>query len=102
MRLHAGIFDVSHITLVDLHGDDAQGFLRRLLANDDVRVEHMALEPYNALYSRMLPHNGGVVGDLVAYRAGVPERRLIASAATRDTALVWLRGHADSLAADID
>jgi len=34
VRRHAGIFDVSHMTIVDLRGNVAQGFLRRLLAND--------------------------------------------------------------------
>jgi len=90
------------MTLVNLHADDPQGFLRRLLVNDDVKLEHMVLESYNALYSCMLRHNGGVIGDLVVYRAGGRESRLIMSGATHETDLARLRGHADSFAVDID
>jgi aminomethyltransferase len=38
VRNNAGVFDVSHMTIVDLTGDRAQDFLRSLLANDVAKV----------------------------------------------------------------
>ena len=34
VRRHAGVFDVSHMCVVDLRGDRVRDYLRRLLAND--------------------------------------------------------------------
>ena len=34
VRRHAGMFDVSHMTVIDLSGDRTREFLRHLLAND--------------------------------------------------------------------
>ena len=34
VRLAAGVFDVSHMTVIDVGGDDAEKYLRYLLAND--------------------------------------------------------------------
>ena len=79
VRRNAGIFDVSHMTIVDLEGSDAQAFLRHLLANDVARVT----EPGKALYSCMLNDEGGVVDDLIAYFFSPSEYRLVVNAATR-------------------
>ena len=49
VRQHAGVFDVSHMTVVDIAGAGARDFLRHLLANDVDRVT-----PGRALYSAML------------------------------------------------
>ena len=69
-----GIFDVSHMTVVDVMGPDATAFLRRLLANDIGKLR----EPGQGLYSCMLNDAGGVVDDLIAYWTGddrYPARR---------------------------
>jgi aminomethyltransferase len=88
VRRHAGVFDVSHMTVVDLDGARATGFLQRLLANDVAK-----LVPGQALYSCMLNERGGVVDDLIAYRRGVGSAspyRLVVNAATREKDLAWL------------
>src|SRR5437764_13782540 len=56
VRRDAGMFDVSHMTVVDLHGARTRDFLRRLLANsvDKLKVSG------KALYSCMLNEHGGV------------------------------------------
>ena len=61
VRKSCGIFDVSHMTVVDVMGPDATAFLRRLLANDIGKL----LEPGQGLYSCMLNDAGGVVDDLI-------------------------------------
>src|ERR1700751_4379057 len=63
VRRDAGMFDVSHMTIVDLRGANTRAFLRRLLANgvDKLKVSG------KALYSCMLNDAGGVIDDLIVY-----------------------------------
>ncbi|MCL4777926.1 MAG: glycine cleavage system aminomethyltransferase GcvT [Gammaproteobacteria bacterium] len=88
VRRDAGIFDVSHMLVVDVAGADATAWLRRLLANDVAR-----LVPGQALYSCMLNEEGGVIDDLIAYRrvagAATPFR-VIVNAGTSDKDLAWM------------
>ena len=86
-----GIFDVSHMTVVDVMGPDATAFLRRLLANDIGKLR----EPGQGLYSCMLNDAGGVVDDLIAYWTGDDRYRLVVNAATRTQDLAWLARVAD-------
>jgi len=91
VRRGAGIFDVSHMTVVDLTGPDSGRFLARLLANDIGRLK----APGQGLYSCMLNDNGGVVDDLIAYWTGNNAWRLVVNAATRAQDLAWLARVAD-------
>jgi aminomethyltransferase len=86
-----GIFDVSHMTVVDVMGPDSRSFLRRLLANDIDKLK----EPGQGLYSCMLNDAGGVVDDLIAYWTGDDRFRLVVNAATRAQDLAWLARVAD-------
>src|SRR5437773_2210955 len=63
VREDAGLFDVSHMTIVDLFGAGGRNFLRYLLANDVDRLTGTG----KALYSCMLNHQGGVIDDLIVY-----------------------------------
>ena len=89
VRQHAGIFDVSHMTVVDIIGADAKGYLRQLLANDVARLD----EPGRALYSAMLNESGGVIDDLIVYRMN-QGFRLVVNCATRSKDLTWMSGQA--------
>ncbi|MFT4255453.1 MAG: glycine cleavage system aminomethyltransferase GcvT [Pseudoxanthomonas sp.] len=91
VRRDAGMFDVSHMTVVDLRGARTREFLRRLVANsvDKLKV------PGKALYTTMLNENGGVIDDLIVYlmpsRSGADDFfRLVVNAATRDKDLAWI------------
>lgn len=86
VRRHAGAFDVSHMTVVDVQGDDARAFLRHLLANDVAKLG----EPGKALYSCMLTPDGGVVDDLIVYHFSPTNYRLVVNAATRDKDIAWI------------
>lgn len=86
VRRHAGVFDVSHMTVVDVSGADASEYLRRLLANDVARLQDAG----RALYSCMLEPGGGVIDDLIVYRLGA-DYRLVVNAATRDKDLAWMQ-----------
>jgi len=92
VRERAGVFDVSHMTIVDLAGERARDFLRHLLANDVARLENYG----KALYTCMLNQDAGVIDDLIVYFVGDTDYRLVVNAATRDKDLAWIRKHADA------
>ena len=86
VRRDAGMFDVSHMTVVDLHGARVREFLRHLVANsvDKLKV------PGKALYTCMLNPQGGVIDDLIVYYLGEDFFRLVVNAATRAKDLAWI------------
>ncbi len=90
VRRDAGMFDVSHMTVVDVKGRGARDYLRSLLANDVARLK----VPGKALYSCMLTPEGGVVDDLITYYLSDDFYRAVVNAATRDKDLAWMRDHA--------
>ncbi len=91
VRQKAGVFDVSHMTIVDLAGARAKPFLQRLLANDVGRVT----TPGKALYTCMLNEDGGVIDDLIVYFFSDTDYRMVVNAATREKDLNWIRTQAE-------
>lgn len=92
VRRDAGMFDVSHMTVVDLEGADTRAFLQHLLANDVARLKI----PGKALYSCMLNAQGGVIDDLIVYYLRDAWYRLVVNAATRDKDMAWITQQAQS------
>jgi aminomethyltransferase len=90
VRRDAGMFDVSHMCVVDLRGPRVREFLRRLLANDVARLT----QPGKALYSCMLRDHGGVIDDLIVYFMDDAWFRMVVNAGTRDKDLEWIRDQA--------
>lgn len=91
VRRAAGMFDVSHMTIVDAAGPDAKAYLQRLLANDVARLDRRRGRfDCTALYSCMLDERGGILDDLIVYRFAGDRYRLIVNAGTRDKDLAWL------------
>ncbi|KFN50961.1 glycine cleavage system aminomethyltransferase GcvT [Arenimonas composti] len=90
VRRAAGMFDVSHMTILDLDGAQVRPFLRKLVANsvDKLKVQG------KALYACMLDANGGVVDDLIIYYLREDWFRLVVNAATRDKDLAWIQAQA--------
>lgn len=86
VRQRAGMFDVSHMCAVDVDGDRARDFLKRLLAND---VDKLKV-PGKALYSCMLNDAGGVIDDLIVYFIAETWFRVVVNAATRDKDIAWM------------
>jgi aminomethyltransferase len=97
VRTDAGMFDVSHMQVVDLEGQGALEFLRRLLANDAGKLKSLG----KALYSCMLNEQGGVVDDLIVYFRGPNRYRMVVNAATARTDLLWMQGHASGYDLDV-
>jgi aminomethyltransferase len=97
VRRDAGIFDVSHMCVIDLSGARTREFLQRLLANDVGRLTVRG----RALYSCMLLPTGGVMDDLIAYFLTESWFRLVVNAGTRQKDLAWIREHAALFDVDV-
>ncbi len=85
VRRKAGMFDVSHMRVVDLDGAASRDFLRTLIANDVAK-----LVPGKALYSCMLTESGTVIDDLIVYWMGADHYRIVVNAATADKDIAWM------------
>ena len=97
VRNDAGMFDVSHMVVLDLTGDGVTHFLRRLLANDVARSQ----TPGKALYSCLLNEQGGVIDDLIVYFMNDSWYRMVVNAATRDKDLAWITTQAKGTGVEI-
>lgn len=88
VREAAGMFDVSHMTIVDVKGPDATAYLQALLANDVAKLQ----ETGKALYTGMLNQDGGVIDDLIVYNMDGWFRTVV-NCATREKDLEWMSAH---------
>ncbi len=88
VREGAGMFDVSHMRVVDLRGDGARDFLRYVLANNVDKLKDAG----KALYSCLLRPDGGVIDDLIVYFLDETFFRLVVNAGTADRDIAWLAG----------
>jgi len=89
VRSDAGMFDVSHMRVVDLQGsgaDSPRAFLRYALANN---VDKLKI-PGKALYSCLLRDDGFVLDDLIVYFLRENCFRLVVNAATAENDVAWL------------
>ena len=98
VRKGAGMFDVSHMTAVDIQGKKTHELLSRLLANNIDRLKDKG----KALYSCMLNEQGGIIDDLITYYVGDNLYRLVVNAATRDKDVAWIEKQANRYAVDMN
>ena len=87
VRNDAGMFDVSHMTVVDIEGARARGFLQHLVANDVGKLTSIG----KALYTCMLQDDGGVIDDLIVYYLGDQWYRIVVNASSREKDMEWIR-----------
>ncbi|MDP1603504.1 MAG: glycine cleavage system aminomethyltransferase GcvT [Legionella sp.] len=87
VRNHAGMFDVSHMTIVDILGAGGRQFLRKLLTNDVDQLKHSG----RALYSCMCNEHGGIIDDLIVYQRAPDNYRVILNSATRNRVMSWIQ-----------
>jgi len=96
VRRDCGVFDVSHMTVIDVGGPQAKAWLQHLLANDVERLHSAG----RALYSTMLNERGGIVDDMIVYRTEAGYR-LVVNASTREQDLAWMHAHLGGFAAQL-
>lgn len=94
VRKDAGMFDVSHMTIVDILGAGGRQFLRQLLTNDVDQLAHNG----KALYSCMCNEHGGVVDDLIVYQRASDNYRVVLNSATKAKDMTWLRQKSEGFA----
>ncbi|MFM2480329.1 glycine cleavage system aminomethyltransferase GcvT [Celerinatantimonas sp. YJH-8] len=97
VRRDAGMFDVSHMTIVDIQGPQAKVFLQKLLANDVARLK----TPGKALYSAMLTPEAGVIDDLITYYMNETWYRMVVNSATHDKDLAWLNTQSEPFEVEV-
>ena len=97
VRRDAGVFDVSHMCVIDARGERVREFFSKLLANDVAKLTVSG----KALYSCMLNEAGGVIDDLIVYFIDESFFRVVVNAGTRDKDLAWMRGIAPSFGVEL-
>ena len=101
VRNDAGVFDVSHMVVIDITGADATRFLEWIITND---VNKLALN--KALYTCMCNEHGGIIDDLIVYKLADqnnhPKYRLVVNAGTWQKDLQWLNQHKKDFDIDIN
>lgn len=96
VREDAGMFDVSHMTIVDIEGPEALAYLQKLLANDVAKLTVTG----KALYTGMLNEEGGVIDDLIVYKMDGWYRTVV-NCGTREKDLAWMTKQIESFDATL-
>lgn len=89
VRTQAGVFDVSHMGVIDITGPQAADYLRYLLANN---IDRLSIGC--ALYTCLLNDRGGILDDLIVYQLSSHYYRLVVNAGTRDKDFAWMKQQA--------
>src|SRR6201991_4954836 len=87
VRTDAGMFDVSHMCVVDFTGARVRAFFERALANNVGKLK----TPGKALYSCLLNPQGGVIDDLIVYYFSEDHFRVVVNASTADKDIAWFK-----------
>ncbi len=74
-RAHAGLFDISHMQLLEVKGPDAASFLGRACPLDATH-----LESGQSKYTLLLDENAGIIDDLIVTRIGRDRFIVVANA----------------------
>ena len=86
-REFAGMFDVSHMGQVELHGSDAAAALECLCPQDFI-----GLAPGKQRYGFFTNEVGGILDDLMVFNAGT-HLHVVVNAACKDVDIAHLRNH---------
>lgn len=104
VREDAGMFDVSHMGIIDIWGLEAKLFLRYLLSNNIDKLKQSG----QALYSCLLNEKAGIIDDLIVYYLGIDPLsgadyfRLVVNAAKTDIDLAWISLQAKNFEVNIN
>jgi aminomethyltransferase len=93
-RESAGLFDVSHMGQLFVHGRAVDGALERLMPGDFKVARDMKPK-----YSLLLNEEGGIVDDLMATRRG-EDFYIVVNGATKHGDIAYMRGRMTEVAID--
>ena len=85
VRENIGLFDVSHMGEIIVHGEDALPFLNKLVPQD-----LSTLTEKKAIYCQLTNKKGGLVDDLIIYKLEEKRYLIIANASRVDEDLNWM------------
>jgi glycine cleavage system T protein len=88
VRERAGLFDVTHMGVLDASGPGAVAFLDRVTTND---VSKLAIG--KSQYAYMLNDEGDVLDDVMIYRVEAERYLVVINASNNDADIAWLRAH---------
>ena len=88
VRKAVGVFDVSHMGEVAIHGPGALAFIQRITVNDVSKMVEGRVQ-----YSAMCYEDGGIVDDLLVYHCG-DHYLLVINASNTEKDIAWMRAHA--------
>ncbi len=89
VRSSAGLFDVSHMGDIRLHGPQALAAVQQMTLNDASR-----LAIGQAQYSALLYPTGTFVDDVIVHRLGHDDFLLVINAGTREKDVTWVQNSA--------
>lgn len=102
VRQACGLFDISHLGVIDLSGPGVVPLLRRMLACDVARMPAVEEgQPQPGRYGLMLTDRGHVADDLIVHRLGADRFSLGVNADARNKDIAWLRIHAPSYKVEV-
>ena len=96
VRQRCGLFDISHMGVLRLRGDNAKDALQALVPTDLFRIG-----PGEACYTVLLNAEGGVRDDLIVYDRGPSELLLVINAACAAADTAWLRSQLEPAGIEI-
>jgi len=91
VRTSVGLFDVSHMGDIRVHGPAALAAVQHMTFND---ASHLVIG--QAQYSALLYPNGTFVDDVIVHRLAEDEFLLVINAGTREKDVNWVRDAANS------
>lgn len=86
VRMSVGLFDVSHMGDIRVHGPQALAAVQQMTFNDAAK-----LSLGQAQYSALLYPTGGFVDDVIVHRLGEEDYLLVINAGTREKDYAWVR-----------
>lgn len=97
VRNKAGLFDVSHMGVIKVSGEESEKFLEYLLTNDISKMNNNQI-----IYTLMCLPDGGVVDDLLVYKSSDDVFLLVVNAANTDKDDKWINDHKGDFKVEIE
>lgn len=97
VRLHCGVFDVSHMGEIVVTGPDAEKYVNHIFTNEitDAPI-------HKIYYGMMLYPNGGTVDDLLVYKMAPNHFFIVVNAANINKDDAWMREQAHGFEVTLD
>ena len=97
VRTGVGLFDVSHMGDIRVHGPEALAAVQHLCMNDASK-----LATHQAQYSAMLYPQGTFVDDVIVHRLGEHDYLLVINAGTREKDFNWVRDNTKGFKCEVE